>query len=61
MKENEHFEEVIKTFSREIQEIARQTRHLIYEVLPEVVEVVWVQQKNIGFGTKPKIIDAFFR
>ena len=34
-----------------MQELARQIIDLIYKILPEVVEVVWVQQKNIGFGT----------
>ena len=51
MKSNEKFEEAIETFSKEVQEIARQTRNLIYKVLPEVVEVVWLTQKNTGFGT----------
>ncbi len=51
MKDNEKFEEAIKTFPKEMQEIARQARNLIYEILPEVVEVVWVPQKNTGFGT----------
>ncbi|MBK7650351.1 MAG: DUF1801 domain-containing protein [Flammeovirgaceae bacterium] len=54
MKGNEKFEDAIKTFSKEMQEIARQTRNLIYRILPEVVEVVWVPQKNTGFGTGVK-------
>lgn len=48
------FEEAIQSFSEEIKELARQTRRLIHEIFPEVVEVVWIQQKNIGFGTGPK-------
>lgn len=48
------FEESIKSFSEEIKEIARETRELIHKILPEVVEVVWIRQKNIGFGTGPK-------
>lgn len=51
MKENIKFEEAIQTFPKEMQEIARQARNLIYKILPEVVEVVWVPQKNTGFGT----------
>lgn len=51
MRENKEFEAAIKTFPTEMQELARQTRYLIYKILPEVVEVVWVPQKNIGFGT----------
>lgn len=54
MKGNPEFEKAIESFSPEIQEIARNTRELIHEVLPQVVEVVWVRQKNTGFGTGPK-------
>ena len=50
-KNNEEFEKAIQSFSDIIKDIARQTRQLIYDILPNVVEVVWVQQKNIGFGT----------
>lgn len=50
-KDTEQFELAIKSFSDEIKDIARETRKLIYKVLPETVEVVWVQQKNTGFGT----------
>ncbi len=51
MKSNEQFEEAIQSFSEEIKEISKASRDLIYEVLPKVVEVVWVKQKNTGFGT----------
>lgn len=51
MDNNDDFEQAIESFSNEIKEIARETRKLIYKVLPEVVEVVWIKQKNIGFGT----------
>ena len=51
MKKNPEFEKAIESFSPEIQEIARTIRELINEVLPEVIEVVWVRQKNTGFGT----------
>lgn len=54
MENNEAFEQTIQSFSDEIKEIAHQTRQLIYTVLPEVVEVVWIRQKNTGFGTGPK-------
>lgn len=45
------FEQAIQSFSDDTKHLARETRKLIYTVLPEVVEVVWVQQKNTGFGT----------
>lgn len=51
MENNNEFEQTIQSFSDEIKEIARQTRKLIYKVLPEVVEVVWIRQKTTGFGT----------
>lgn len=50
-KNNEEFEKAIQGFSDNIKDIARQTRQLIFDILPNAVEVVWVQQKNIGFGT----------
>lgn len=54
MEHHDEFEQVIQGFSEEIKDIARQTRKLIYAVLLSTVEVVWVRQKNVGFGTGPK-------
>ena len=54
MVKQETFEQAIQSFSGEIKELSRQTRELIYSLVPEVVEVVWVKQKNTGFGTGPK-------
>ena len=51
MENDFKFEEAIHSFSREIQEISRKARSIIHETLPDVVEVVWIKQKNIGFGT----------
>jgi hypothetical protein len=51
MRNSDGFEQAIQSFSGEIKEIARQARILIYTIFPEVVEVVWVRQKNTGFGT----------
>lgn len=50
----EPFEQAIASFSEPIKALARQVRALIHNILPEVVEVVWVLQKNTGFGTGPK-------
>lgn len=50
-RKNEEFEKAIRNFSAHIKNITRQTRQLIYEILPNAIEVVWVQQKNTGFGT----------
>lgn len=54
------FEEVISQNDAAVQEIARATRALIYDVLPQVVEVVWTQQRNIGYGTGPKKMSEHF-
>lgn len=48
---NDDFELAIDCFSDEVKEIARAARKLIYEVFPPVVEVVWIRQRNTGFGT----------
>lgn len=45
------FEQAINSFPEDIKHIARETRKLIYNVLPNAIEVVWVKQKNTGFGT----------
>lgn len=52
--EKEQFELAISSFSDDIKYIAREIRKLIYKIYPDVVEVVWVQQKNTGFGTGAK-------
>ena len=55
MKKNcEEFEKAIQGFSDNIKDIARHTRQFIFDILPNAVEVVWVQQKNIWFGTGVK-------
>ena len=51
MEQSPDFEKMIAAFSDETQALSRQTRNLIYSILPEVVEVVWIKQQNTGFGT----------
>ena len=51
MEIKEKFEYAIQGFPENIKVIAIQTRNLIYEILPEVVEVVWERQKIAGYGT----------
>lgn len=60
MNKSDHFEEAIESFSQDIRELARLTRSLIYEILPEVVEVIWVKQKNAGYGTGIKKMTEHF-
>ena len=54
MVESEDFELAIEGFPEEMKMIARSTRQLILTTFPKVVEVVWVKQKNIGYGIGPK-------
>jgi hypothetical protein len=37
-----------------ITQLALQARALIFDVLPQTVEVVWPHQKTAGYGTGPK-------
>ncbi len=56
----QQFDAALQSFDPAIQDIARQARALIYEVLPQVVEVVWARQKTIGYGTGPKKMSEHF-
>jgi len=48
------FNGVIAASSAEIQGLARAVRDLVFDVLPETVEVVWPKQGSVGWGTGPK-------
>ena len=48
------FWDLIASSSPEVQEVARAVRDLVYDLLPETVEVVWARQKSVGWGTGPK-------
>ena len=48
------FAEIIAGSSSAIQELARAIRDLVYEVLPQTVEVVWPRQGSVGWGTGAK-------
>ena len=48
------FAEIIAGSSSAIQELARAIRDLVYEVLPQTVEVVWPRQGSVGLGTGAK-------
>jgi hypothetical protein len=52
--EDAAFAEVIATSPSAVQELARAVRDLVYDVLPETVEVVWPRQGSVGWGTGPK-------
>lgn len=48
------FSELIGSSPPEVQDIARALRDLVYDVLPQTVEVVWPRQGSVGWGTGPK-------
>ncbi|MEJ8632365.1 DUF1801 domain-containing protein [Streptomyces sp. MS2.AVA.5] len=48
------FTEMVASSPQPIAELARASRALIYSVLPETVEVVWLRQRIAGYGTGPK-------
>ena len=60
MDQSPNFEKAIESFSDEIRELAWHTRELIYRILPEVVEVVWIKQRNTGYGTGIKKMTEHF-
>lgn len=48
------FNEVIASSSEQVQVLAHAVRDLVYDVLPEAVEVVWPRQGSVGWGTGAK-------
>lgn len=50
-KNTEEVENLLQGYSDNVKNIVKQTRLLINKILPGVVEVIWVKQKSIGFGT----------
>ena len=54
------FEEVISAASPEMQEIAHAARNLLIEVMPDITEVPWGQQKIAGYGVGPKKMSEHF-
>jgi hypothetical protein len=54
------FEEVISQFEKPIQKLAIALRELVAKKYPGVIEVVWKQQKIIGYGIGPKKMSEHF-
>jgi hypothetical protein len=48
------FRRVIATSSAEVQQLACAVSDLVFDVLPQTVEVVWPKQGSVGWGTGPK-------
>jgi len=57
---NTAFGEIIKDDSPHVQELAWAVRDLVYDVLPNTTEVVWVKQGGAGWGTGPKKMSEHF-
>ena len=56
----EDFEQIIAARPEGTQTLARGARDLIFDVLPETVEVVWTHQGTAGYGTGPKKMSEHF-
>ncbi len=48
------FESVLSGSSDDVRQLGHAVRDLVYEVLPDTVEVVWPKQGSVGWGTGPK-------
>ena len=48
------FRATLEGRSEAVKQLALETRELIRELLPQVVEVVWPAQRSSGYGTGPK-------
>lgn len=48
------FASLIAASSEEMQALARAVRDLVFDVLPQTVEVVWPRQGSVGWGTGEK-------
>ena len=48
------FESVLSQSSDEIKQLGRSVRDLVFDVMPQAVEVVWPKQGSVGWGIGPK-------
>ena len=60
MTPQEDFSTIFSAYSPQVQEVGWAARALIFDVLPQTVEVPWLQQKVIGYGTGPKKMTEHF-
>ncbi|MBA2556012.1 MAG: DUF1801 domain-containing protein [Chloroflexi bacterium] len=58
--DDEQFTKVIANSPAPVQDLARAVRDLVYDVLPETVEVVWPHQGTVGWGTGPRKLSEHF-
>jgi len=52
--DHEAFDSVLSRSSPGIRELARAVRQLVFDVLPETVEVIWPKQGSVGWGIGPR-------
>lgn len=52
--DSESFDSILAGSSDAIRQLAHAIRDVIYDVLPETVEVVWPRQGSVGWGVGPK-------
>ncbi|MGI8928449.1 MAG: DUF1801 domain-containing protein [Candidatus Limnocylindrales bacterium] len=48
------FDSILAQSSDEIRQLGHTVRDLVFEVLPQTVEVVWPKQGSVGWGIGPK-------
>ena len=54
------FEDALANAAVPVQTLARRLREIIIDIYPEVVEVPWPHQGNIGYGVGPKKMSEHF-
>ena len=59
-RSDREFLQILEGRSTEVRDLALAARRLMFNVLPDAVEVVWLTQKNAGYGVGPrKMSDQF--
>ena len=53
-------EEMTAAFDPRVRDLAARTRALIFDVYPEVVELLWPRQNVAGYGVGPKKMSEHF-
>ncbi len=59
-EDDQAFGGILSDAPQEIAELACAVRDLVYDVLPQTVEVVWPRQGSVGWGTGPKKVSEQF-
>lgn len=54
------FEELMATATQEVQALARAAKSIVEQVMPDVIEVVWLNQRIASYGVGPKKMSEHF-